>query len=219
MELIKSRIDHKKLDHILIRYYPSCKKSNSVITVTQCNKMHDEIKTWKHMKKEQRKYIELGIKDTFMRINDDKSHSFFRREQYLFEYDLLIGSPEGAPLPAVNTMQGIFVIEIYNKCEEEEFPHIANYSHNISCDSTTYISNKICFTFSKIKDNYAFEKSQKPDQNLRVPYFAPVMEKQKLNQNPETEMFDINSWIDIKNFDKSLNDFFETIVNLDILKS
>ncbi len=214
MESLKARINQKKPDYIRIIYYPSCNTSQSLITINNVNnddQLQKKIKTQiATMTKVHDSYTEYGINDTFQRIYDNETCSHFRREQYLFKCKS-------------NILQGIFIIEFFNKCDENEFPHIIDYHHNISCTSISYNFNKIQIMFSKIIINNSICKKAM-NANLqnkiqRVPFvsepeldYVSKKNNQNKQQNYESNIFDISSEIDIKNFDKSINDFIDHII-------
>lgn len=208
MESVKQRIDEKEPDYVRIRYYPSCKITNSIITINNIDhekllnqKIKDVMTT---MKKLNDSFTEYGIKDTFLRKHENGTHSYFRREQYLFKYESMT--------------DGVFVIELYNKCDEDEFPHIINYSHNISYVTTSYVSNRQCIVYSKIINNKS--TTVKPQNSIpRIPCASTPgtsikKDQYKQYENNETNTFDINTEINIKNFDKSVNDFVDYIAKI-----
>lgn len=158
-------INKKNPDHVRIRYYPSCdnQKANNTNTLSDnkmtqkscidtvtiikdiCDEDMSKLKTCSYASGT---FTEYGIKDTFIRVSvtdnnrgSGNSRMFFRRELQMFK--------------AV-TFPGIFVIELFKMCEEEDLPHIINYQHNTDYYATTYTVEKdsgdlrICFT--KIKN-------------------------------------------------------------------
>lgn len=194
MESIKLRINQKNPDHVQIRYYPDCRVSGSIITVNNVNNNDKKYENMKkrmlNMKKKHEIFTEYGIKDTFSKIINSQQ-IFFRREQYLFTCE------DGC---------GMFVIELYSKCDEDEFPQIVDYCHNVSYTLTSFIHDKLNHVFSKIKNNQKSSLSK----NQRVPFVTALINTE-IQHHDEIEIFDINSEIDIKNFDKSLNEFMENI--------
>ena len=143
LESLVERILRINPDHIRIRYYPVYKiSSENVIEITQMDdKMYKKIK--KYIKNNKSisvtgHYTEYGIKDTFVRISNTDKNLYFRREQHLFRS---------------NTIDGIFVIEFFKICSEEEFPYIVKYHLNISCSATTYNLDNFCICESTFDEN------------------------------------------------------------------
>lgn len=199
---VKKIIDEKNPDHVKLRYYPSYKtKSDHEIQVCGLEKSSDE-KMNQYLTSNRNitigRYIEYGLKDTFVRIattNDQTTRLFFRRMNFIFTID---------------EMPGIFVIEIYNMCEEEDLPFVVNYDHNTTCEAITHVlgdqeqGQKIRICHSKIRDDSLTERLMEYPQNT-------VHKK----TNEMKEVFDINIDLDIDNVARSFNEF---INQLSILK-
>ncbi len=142
LQTIRERILRINPDHVRIRYYPAYK----INTEHEIEIIHLDDKMYKKMKKYIKDtnldsvtghFTEYGIKDTFVRISNTDKNLYFRREQHIFRS---------------NTIDGIFIIEFYKICNEDEFPHIVKYHHNISCSATTYNFDNYCICESKFDD-------------------------------------------------------------------
>ena len=151
MQDLINKFRQRKIDTIKVCYYPFCDNDSNVImklkniTSTHMKRIVKGIDIDQHING---KYTEYGIRDTFMRETDiitngkrDKNRMFFRRETYNIR---------------LNECSGVFVIELYTQCDEEDFPIIIEYPHYLQCIVDTYviiIDNDIlrmCFT--KIED-------------------------------------------------------------------
>jgi hypothetical protein len=148
-------INKKYPDHVRIRYYPSCNNANGYTNTEKqavpCSIVKDlsdedmtKLKIFlKSYPCASGTFTEYGIKDTFIRISNINNSSigdsrmFFRREIHMF---------------SIGDFSGIFVIEMYKMCDEEDLPHIVNYQYNTNFHATTYTIEKdsgdmrICFT-------------------------------------------------------------------------
>ena len=148
-EMLNRIIKEKTPQNIRIRYYPhyeNIKNSdiNELEVLSIKNMLKIDLEKIKSLLKEypniSGKYTELGIKDTFVRINYDESNNetsriYFRKQIFLFLHD---------------NYSGIFIIEIFNICEQENLPHIIDYHYNANYDANTYT---ISFPTNKKIDN------------------------------------------------------------------
>jgi len=212
METIKLYIKQQNPDAVRIKYYPASlsERSDSLISIRniECDKslntmINNRIKINK-MKEEKDAYTELGLKDTFMKIHSDGTYEVFRRRQYML-----------TDIPDI--FNGFIIIEFITVCDHECFPHIVSHTHDISCDMTIYRFNKFRYTYSRIKNN-ACVKSQ--SQSQRRPFSSHIDENpqitEPLDDQKEEVLFDISSLIDIKNVDKSIDDFLDHINELNV---
>lgn len=208
---IIERIISKKVDTIKLCYYPFCnKKDDSIIKLQNLSKT-DIDKILSGINIEEifiGRYIEYGVRDTFVRISEssnkniahenmsgdeleNKQRMFFRRENHVL---------------FLNNEPGMFVLELYMLCEEEDLPNIINYHHNIRCNVQVHIYN-----------------SSKSIQPLRL-CFTTIDEKNpsqvQTNNNKSTTYFNIcrDVTIDKNDTPNTINDklqnFFTDVISL-----
>jgi hypothetical protein len=148
LEFLDLIINEKHPDNVKIRYYPSnINNESSNITIVKDLCDEDMMKLKMFLKSSiytSETFTEYGIKDTFVRVSDkDSKHIprnsriFFRRELQMFKIANFIG---------------VFVIEMYHMCKEEDLPHIVKYQYDTVYCTTTYTLEKnhdalhVCFT-------------------------------------------------------------------------
>jgi hypothetical protein len=186
-------------------------------------------------------YTEYGNKDTYVRVSSHHNHHtplpifiknqnnnkqipetaeanhvpetsrrFFRRKTYMF---------------IRKDFPGTFVLELYWFLEEEDFPYVSSYQHNLTCLSTTYtIEEKygsLHITFSdpqNIDDNKSLNDigDNNIDDNNQDANNQDVMSSD--NQS-NTSSVDINKDIAVitindGDISSSLTDFFEDVMAL-----
>lgn len=156
---LENTIRQNKVDTVKFCYYPFCddpvgNTNNNVmkmksLTSSNIKCILDEINTNtnQYIKGS---YKEYGLKDTFVRSTDiiitgnikETNKMCFRRQMYTTR---------------LNNCPGIFVIELYTQCDEDNFPTIIDYPYYLCCKVDTYIMTtnddiafRICFT--KIED-------------------------------------------------------------------
>lgn len=160
LSIIDTIIKQNNPDRIRIRYYPTYvdnmlarKGLRSVRTVKDMSD-EDMSKLTSYLKKCKKAFgtfSEYGFKDTFIRVSalntkESKNNSriFFRRKLHTFTR---------------NDFTGMFVLEMYNLCEEEDLPYVAAYQYDMTYSATTYVVEnesgelRICFTKN---DNESF---------------------------------------------------------------
>lgn len=191
MNIHKNIIDvimSKTVNTIKVCYYPFYNKNNNGVIKLQNLSKTDIDKILVDINIEETfmgKYTEYGIRDTFVRISEsfhknnqsvtennmpqnktenkseDKQKMFFRRENHILFLD---------------DESGMFVLELYTICEEEEIPIIINYHHNIKCNVNVFIHNsskliqplRLCFT--SINENNASHQNNNNKSN-GITYF------------------------------------------------
>lgn len=174
---LKLKLNRQKIDTIKFCYYPFYDNNNDnvmklkTLTGAQIKNIILEID---HMISNHIKgtYIEYGIRDTFMRVTDlNPSTSNSKEFGIAFSENEKKGTSNSKETnrmcfqremftTRLKSCDGIFVIEMYTKCDEDEFPVIINYPHYQQCSVDTYIINtnndennplRLCFT--KIEDS------------------------------------------------------------------
>jgi len=169
LSVICQTINDKNPDCIRIRHYPSYNDLTSTNKTNHCNKIlctnelnnTDNTKLLKYLSDKPvvvESVTEFGMKDTFVRITSsikkfpEKSSNtrmFFRRELYM--------------LDNLTNTNGIYIIELYKECAEEELPYVVSYEHNLYCFETIYTLSeknydiKLCLTEPSNKSNNNFE--------------------------------------------------------------
>jgi hypothetical protein len=119
----------KERPHVTIRYYPAyLVNATHGITVSDFTDPATQKNIMNHCRDHgimtSANYREYGYLDTYVRIQqDNKSRLYFRKELHMF---------------CSKKITGLFVIEIYNICTEDEFPYLAKYQESVQYNITSY---------------------------------------------------------------------------------
>lgn len=203
-------VEKKRPDHVRIRYYPSsdehrierdveCAAHLPLVATVKELCEDDMVKLRTYLKSfpcASGTFTEYGIKDTFIRVSNTdtgnkSSRMFFRRELHMFK---------------IEKFSGMFVLEMFKMCEEEDLPHIVNYQHDANYSATTYTIEKdsgdlrICFT--KIKHQNITDKS-KDDNSFTDKAFVDINMDLEISSDAKTLQVS-----------KSVNGFLDDIVSL-----
>lgn len=175
-------------DYISIKYFPFCENIDSnIIELKQSHDTQQINKLLIYCKKNCKnnsvtEYSEYSIKDTFARVytdNDNTQTIYFRRKLQLLDVD---------------NIPGLFVMEIYNNCSEDDFPCILNLHNGESHRIRSYYLDDM-----KININDVFIKNKKYDSEHSYIFISKY------------------NYIDIRKFDISI--FFDNFIkNIKILQ-
>lgn len=107
-------IKNKKPNLIKLCYYPYVTKTNQITKINKTNitEISKILKKHTVITESNNDIVEYGYRDTFVKINNDQTN-FYRKQIITCDTD----------------NDGLFTIELINKCDENDLPFLANYPY------------------------------------------------------------------------------------------